>query len=509
MAQQCYVGQWRLYNQNGTRRHFRTIGYYYFADRQPFYPGKHNLWHLEWVDQNHPYDDGLGPVVGAPITYIDGQWDGDFPWPKLIGSPDCIQLGETGPSVNPEEFREGLPAACWIQAGSAITSADLSINPFYETTTRIPLPVLPQFRPVVREPFPPIAPQLPAFDDLASYAYCPIQRFWAAIIQLVYYFRDADLAAIADRIWQGTQTVRFDRHQELRVGTWIVKAPEALYVAIDGTFPTFPLEFLVQAYNWLTPLDTQGGVSVSAIYRTNAQNILNRITNLNPITTKRMFICGHSFGAATAQVLASMVRAANPDWDIRYLLFASPKAGDESLRTALKTCRGLPVNRVDDVIPLLPPKPTDPTAWAVGIVSAARIFWQGFQPHKHPQFIDANGQIIRGRREGVYTNVFRQAVQWAWNGGDLPVLRSHPIARYYDSITSRCPLPAYPMTRQILNIINAAGVLALGGDNLLAPAEGTLEFSGMDALPSINGGLRITGGDTSPPSQGSLHIGGP
>jgi hypothetical protein len=118
LRRSCEVGYWRLFDG---RPDILTKGFYYrVPETTPCYPGWHNLWSAEWVqDEEFPF---TPPVLGAatelPRTYTRGVLGVPVPPANPLGSRRCIEGGETfPPQVANRRFVMGVDERCWTNAG--------------------------------------------------------------------------------------------------------------------------------------------------------------------------------------------------------------------------------------------------------------------------------------------------------------------------------------------------------------------------------------------------------
>jgi hypothetical protein len=89
----CYQSAWRLYRD---RPDILVRGRYYRAPPgTPAYPGAHHFLSRDWTAGENEIDGPFGEVVGYPRKWDSGLPPDLRPIPKIVGSADCIEHGET------------------------------------------------------------------------------------------------------------------------------------------------------------------------------------------------------------------------------------------------------------------------------------------------------------------------------------------------------------------------------------------------------------------------------
>ncbi len=114
----CYRSTWRLFRNNADQL---TEGRYYFAAPDaPHYPGWHNLGSRNWTSDERDPEPQLGETGQTPRPWDRGERHPGLIPPGLVGSPECVALGDQFPLSPADQTRElvcGIDARCWLTAG--------------------------------------------------------------------------------------------------------------------------------------------------------------------------------------------------------------------------------------------------------------------------------------------------------------------------------------------------------------------------------------------------------
>lgn len=127
-----------------------------------------------------------------------------------------------------------------------------------------------------------------------------------------------------------------------------------VHIYVDGTRNQGQL--LAQAYSAFTGPRDYGTFTASELYHTNATRILRQATALGLDACHNWVLVGHSYGGATAAVMAAILRENRPSDIIAVMTMGAPKAGGEKLIRALRRVCQRHYHRPRDPIPYLPPQ---------------------------------------------------------------------------------------------------------------------------------------------------------
>jgi len=301
-----------------------TNGRYWFSpDGTPAYPFAHNLGSREWVkDERNPL-----PALG--------EWDGETFWdnglppsplplPLLVGTPACIEFGDTPPDEPleaPTAFTSNsYPAACWSAPQAQVLAFDIS-----ECTTVVP------FAQAISL----------LYDDSLN-----ARNFMAALLGVGY-------------------SVTHTPNPNAFVPGSVIAVGRVVIVVLAGT-SNFQ-QFAVQGLYLATGIVNFGAFSTTLANLQSALVVEGRIIDAGGTAADEYWFVGHSYGGAIAQVLGARMRLNRPDVAVNVLTFGAPVCGDKRLVDLLAGARqrhycndtdpipGLPVRRfnLDEIIGIL------------------------------------------------------------------------------------------------------------------------------------------------------------
>ncbi len=268
------------------------------------YPGYHRLGSRDWLknDEATTYGQWLGGW-----TFDEGLPPVNPPALRTVGNAKCIERGGGGgtDTVSPDGLEQWLPSGCYN-----------------------PVPPGPCKR--IRQ--------------------CPDQAYLSLI--MAYVWENPSLALAVGQAFAGTGAVgtmfmplesdRFSR-------SLVVIRGDTCYCWIDGTRNAGQL--LAQAYGTAFGPKYYHFYRTTPIYHDFATVCLRRLSAAGAADCTKFLIVGHSYGGATAAVVAARLKSLFPDAEVAVMTEGAPRAGDSQLITVLKKVCQLHIRRPHDPIP--------------------------------------------------------------------------------------------------------------------------------------------------------------
>lgn len=417
----CRRSKWRL-----TRGSDRTRdGFYYFSpDATPFFPGWHNLGARDWVSAERPLwsDPPLGEYSG-PTKWYRGDPPAVLPLPVLVGEFDCVKNGETpGKAIQTHKSArctDMLPRACYLDAEilAQKTKADnclwafvclLTIADAYGSTTA-------------------------AGDRMRSY-----------------FGLDATI-------------VPFEFAGALSPAGIIIIVNEVCIVCITGT--TILEQGVAQALAFGFGPQFFGDYDASPVYEAAASLVLTQMAAVAGVAACTRFVCtGHSYGGATAIVLAAKLKLVDANRQVEIITFGAPKAGGRLLRAVTRPLKQLHYVHELDPVPYLPPNGVDFFHVISLITAGLRGEWGLYVRPAYVFQITNAGTLDLQEAEDIPNDAVT-AIALAINAhADVPSFNSHNANTYAMALAKACSCVAPPVNNYRVTVTRAilhAGVLHL------------------------------------------------
>lgn len=401
----CYSSEWQLF-RNSTQR---TKGRYYFCDdATPFYPGFHNLASRVWNDANWPHSVRLGEVTDAKHTYYRGDPPAVPALPRAVGNAECIQLGD--------RITDAVPAADLIDGFVPRCMID------------------------------------DAWARVSSYNQCATRRVYAALIVQLYAHDDfAIRATIAD--WLGDlldpedYRVTIRHHAGVMPGIISIVSDSWTAFVLDGT-SNFQ-EVVLQAFAFALPPQNFGIIGTAGLWYQAGSYVLQHLATDGLEPHHRVMCVGHSYGGATAQVIAARLRHADQDRGINFLTLGSPKIGDTSFVDLVRACRGWNIAAVDDPIPVLPPDARELVWLLPRIAWPAMTNWGFWKRPPNQVFMDHNGILFTRDAWFLDSQTLLSIVEALFHRQQISPFSAHASAEYLRRIQRQCPEPQWPVDEEL------------------------------------------------------------
>jgi pimeloyl-ACP methyl ester carboxylesterase len=414
-----------------------TPGRYYFSPPgTPFYDGWHNLGSKAWRDKNWLLAQGLGEDVTAKMPWDDGRLPSYLPLPQSVGSVDCLANGEGNlltDSVPYEQLIDGFVPACFIpQPGT----------------------VLP-------------------FDFVSDPSSCSNQLLYARIIEWLY---AANAVSIADLLhaWIGNAAVvTFHEGTTLYPSLVTVRTPGYALCIVSGTanYQQFALEAL---YSLIRPFN-YGILSTNSQWYAASSWIQAALVADGIDGTLPIFLCGHSYGAVAALILAARFRSGSPNRVVKFLTFGSPKIGDQRFVTLLSSCIGYAIANDTDLVTALPPNLAALFPVETFLGNPLLLVWTEWQAAPFQILLAGDGsQTFDGAISLDFATLLTITLD-VLATVPLPSLPGHAIGEYFSRIANRCPDAEWPVPPPIyVKIFVPDGILLEIGDNVLVENTGII-----------------------------------
>lgn len=476
---ECYQSQWHLFRDSPSTT---TTGQYYFSPPGALaYPGWHNLSSRNWHDRNHPIVQTLGEDLAARHLHVDGEFEGQLPLQRSVGSSDEIANGSlVAQAADPDSLFNGYPELCYV-------------------------PLAPPPNPAN------ILPPLRNFDRASTANRCPAQRLWARFIDWMYQDDIGSITAAVTAFFEEPVSISWTPSTETLPAVLVISAAAWACVCCDGTrhFQTLAQ----QAFEGVQAPVNRGEYSTLLFWDNGATYVHEKVRAAGITDLRPIFFSGHSYGAAVVLILMARYRFAHADRVIRYLTFGTPKLGDRRLADLIEKCNGMSLANDNDIVTIIPPdrgtmaplQPFFPVisflpwySWVRTPGTVTQNILGGLEPNISP-FIDFVTAF----------NLVSRAVAFL---PGLPIV-GHPIKEYYRRIELRCPNAGWPVSQEVIDLEDAEDVgpgpeLLAGGPTESQDSEGGLLPSGEDVPPSAEGGAEAGGEDVPPFLEGGAEVGG-
>lgn len=302
----AHKGKWRFIKGNPAAE---VDGFYYFAPDAPFLPFPHLFGSHYWINADEETPTRLGNVRGKNQWYSGSPPLplADIP-PTIVGNPNEF-AGAVSPASEPDRaFWGGFDSRCW--------------------TNLAPTP-----RPI----------------DLGFW----VPAYLLGLAQLLKYTHDENWQRLTNFfecfLPPGNKKFR------TREGTWPTTAVgwndffTMVFLGGTGDLVTLALQGL---WGSQSPVD-QGPFGTSPLWWLASNRTMQDLATTPP--TNEILLCGYSYGAAVASIVAGRLRVGNAMRKIHLLTFGLPKPGDEKLQEILGTVNRRDVLNERDFIGRLPP----------------------------------------------------------------------------------------------------------------------------------------------------------
>lgn len=398
----AYQSEWHLFVDQPLRT---TAGRYYFSpEGTPFYSGVHNLSSRSWHDKNWQAVQSLGEDLACKQAWDNGEIPTIVPQNVVVGTADCLQYGEVSAGEIPyDELIAGFPKACFVPAQIASLS----------------------------------------FDKAADYQSCSIQLAYAKIIEWMY---NANTVAIADFLepFLGPAfVVQWHAPTTLLPSVTTAVSVDCSFVWVDGTVNY--QQFAMQALYSGIPPQNQGSFSTSGFWYRASSWVHAKLEIAGADPDKPIFLCGHSYGATAALILAARYRQWNEDREIRYLTYGCPHIGDTRLHNLLRTIPGIALSNDVDLVTAIPPDLQVLIAVFNVLAYLPMLNWPTWRVVPNRSMMDDNGIQTADTEPILDYPTLRAMTLRVIANLPYPQIVGHNIEEYFRRIDLRCSAAEWPL----------------------------------------------------------------
>jgi len=182
-----------------------------------------------------------------------------------------------------------------------------------------------------------------------------------------------------------------------------------------------------------------GPMSTSAQYWSAANVIGDRMIADGVDLSKPITLVGHSYGGATATVLAAQIRYANPTADLQLVTFGAPRAGDSRLYALTDPLPQVNLAAVNDPVSALPPQGYELYPWFLVAPSPLYNQWATMAKPRSTLILSADGALVPGDPALVTAGSTWSAIQAALAADPLPTYFTHLMGFYAAALKATPP----------------------------------------------------------------------
>lgn len=233
---------------------------------------------------------------------------------------------------------------------------------------------------------------------------------------------------------------------------WNAKGTVAVFVTGTTTPQQLALQVLYAAYGLLD----YGLYSTFDFWQRNAQIVLDRIAGAVPLPVREIYLCGHSYGAAIAQLVAAMLRPGNPDLSINILTFGMPCVGDDRINRILGKAYYVHYRNLGDPVPGLPPRGSDLVTMASLILPINLPKYDVLAPANGGTILEDGGIEYEDDGETVPYGVLQAIIELIQAGMDVAPFDAHLLPTYISRLNQICPVPPGPPALGVAIALNNA-----------------------------------------------------
>lgn len=412
-------------------------------------------------------EQGLGEDLTARHTHLSGQFDGVVPQPVTVGSADCIANGDSiDDAADVSKLFNGFPEACYL--------APPQVNP-------------PQIPPGIKAP---------DFERGSAFLRCTVMLFWATAIRKLY---AGDVDGLGDQLaafFPAPSTVNthaaFLRFPALAT----IINPEFAIACVSGT--TNFQQFATQAFTSISGPHNVGIFATLPLWYDAGEFILFWLKHDGWDVTKPLFLVGHSYGAVAALTLVARIKHFQPNFDVRYLTFGTPKIGDDRMVRLVAAAQGQSVINAEDFVGSLPPNQFWLGQFLNIVPGFADEAWSPWQPVPRIAQLNQDGTLVAGADGADLDFATLQAmILRALTGFPQNPIAAHSIDEYVARLKRQCE-PArkvdWPLTPVIVSDMIGPEAMVMWGGAYETPAgTGAIEFGGETVSPHGRGGISFGG----------------
>ena len=418
----CYIGDWRLHRDDPDRL---TEGRYFFLpDDAPILPIPHPFasifWWADQIDENR----GIGNVFGKRRD-CDTEPPPIAPDRRICGNLSHFVEGTTTDTPVSPSGVWGLPKCCFkISVPQAIRFID-------------------------------------EIDLTDRRMLCAL----SAIVRGSYDATSANVTALIDDLFGPPLDFEFVPNVEgtLEPGSILAMYDNYVVMFVSGT--ALALQWYTHVAQGMDgPTTLISGFHTVPNTNAAATIVKHRLDDMVGNFVKPIFVVGHSWGGAIAQVMLGRWALNNPSRKMKWLSFGGPKPGDQVLADRLNNYDGWRVTNFNDPVPLLPPSIQAWNAFGLGglVPSGLKEKWNLFRHARNQILIDEDGELQLEPREEFFGSELVQLVVDIVAGAPTLLANSHQMIAYQKALCPEVePTPAsFPVSAE--SIEEAQGQLLTG-----------------------------------------------
>jgi len=387
-------GLWRLF---AGRPDIQTPGRYIWApEGTPAYPGLHWLGSDIWTSDEYLDDPGLGIVRDGTYRRWKGDGPARHPPAVRLGDADCILNGERPGRVS-LALVDGFDARCWrhfpVPPGPNVLYIDVR-QPEYQSQ----------------------------FATILAYLYTDPDRAGQLLQQL---------------LGPGSVVTIVPNSASTLPGYLIGVQGNTTVVVVSGT--SNPQQFALQGLLMFAGPRDQGGYSTVPLWQAAANNVQAGVRGSTADQTGPVFLIGHSYGGATATILAAQYVRNQPDRPVQLLTFGSPLPGDGRLVGILRDTPQVNFVNAGDPVTAVPPTGRVATGLQALIPPGILLGWEQWAYPSARVGLAADGTRTDSPDPSDAINLVAGIVADTLAGREVATITAHAIEAYAARVGGTSP----------------------------------------------------------------------
>jgi hypothetical protein len=355
-----------------------------------------------------------------------------LPLNKRVGTEACIANGELVADQLPVADRDdGFPKACFV----------------------------------------PDVPLDPDWNHIASIWRCPIQKFYAQLLELLYDEMAGPALFAARQFFGPDATIRYHDGSATLPTMMTVLHPD--YIVCIATGTQNYQQLALQAFYSIQGPQNFGAFSTNPQWYAAGQFLHTVLLADGATDARPILFAGHSYGAAAVLNLAARYRFANLVRRIRYITYGSPKPGDSRMIDLLRLCQGVDFTNAGDFVTVLPPSPILLNPVYAALLLPQLLFWTEWEFPPNLMLAHADGSTQINEPPTLDSITLMSYTLRALANLQLADIFTHHITVYIERIALRCPGGEMPASGAIgLGLERVGGGrLGLGGAQVAAAGQ--------------------------------------
>jgi len=378
------------------------------------------------------------------------------PEARLVGTLACLAQGETPDDQFPmDQLEDGYPPLCFVPL---------------ETSEEL-------------------------WQLASSFNRCSLQRFYAAVLDWMYADDPIKIVEGFTELLGPDVQILFHPVVGIMPAVVTVIHPTFSICVCDGTrnFQTLA----TQAFQSVRRPTNFGSLGTLPLWYEASQHAHDFLTADGASPSTPIFFAGHSYGAATAMVLAARYRYANPLRTIRYITYGAPKPGNQRLIDLVTSCAGINLANHDDLVTMIPPDQLTLLPVMIALSAPSLAVWVDWLRPPNQVRQDVDGSLHVNELFSMDFSTLYAMAERVLNNQSLDVMNGHKVTEYFRRITQRCDTVSWPINSEILDLLDyELSDIVLGAGEELPDAG--LVLGASFAGEVIDAGLVIGAGEELP-----------